>query len=85
MAVWCDSAHTGACARGLPMRSGARQRHRIVPAHGTFVINKQTPNKQIWLSSPFSGPKRYAYDAAADQWVRACTAEVSCPASRVAQ
>jgi len=38
-------------------------------AHGTFVINKQTPNKQIWLSSPFSGPKRYAYDAAADQWM----------------
>ncbi|RUS78194.1 hypothetical protein EGW08_014053 [Elysia chlorotica] len=28
---------------------------------GTFVINKQTPNKQIWLSSPLSGPKRYDY------------------------
>lgn len=27
--------------------------------HGTYVINKQSPNKQIWLSSPFSGPKRY--------------------------
>ncbi|XP_017944800.1 frataxin, mitochondrial isoform X3 [Xenopus tropicalis] len=26
---------------------------------GTYVINKQTPNKQIWLSSPTSGPKRY--------------------------
>lgn len=25
---------------------------------GTYVINKQTPNKQIWLSSPISGPKR---------------------------
>nr|XP_056706374.1 frataxin, mitochondrial-like [Euleptes europaea] len=24
---------------------------------GTYVINKQTPNKQIWLSSPTSGPK----------------------------
>lgn len=23
-------------------------------AHGTYVINKQPPNKQIWLSSPFS-------------------------------
>jgi frataxin len=23
------------------------------------VINKQAPNKQIWLSSPISGPKRY--------------------------
>ncbi|XP_026870196.2 frataxin, mitochondrial [Electrophorus electricus] len=27
--------------------------------HGTYVINKQTPNRQIWLSSPISGPKRY--------------------------
>jgi len=23
------------------------------------VVNKQPPNKQIWLSSPVSGPKRY--------------------------
>lgn len=28
---------------------------------GTFVINKQPPNKQIWLSSPVSGPKRFDY------------------------
>jgi frataxin len=27
--------------------------------HGDYVINKQPPNKQIWLSSPLSGPKRY--------------------------
>jgi len=26
---------------------------------GTYVVNKQTPNKQIWLSSPVSGPARY--------------------------
>ncbi|KAI0555742.1 mitochondrial chaperone Frataxin [Xylaria curta] len=26
---------------------------------GIYVINKQPPNKQIWLSSPTSGPKRY--------------------------
>lgn len=25
------------------------------------MINKQPPNKQIWLSSPTSGPKRYDY------------------------
>ncbi|CAF9936615.1 Mitochondrial chaperone Frataxin [Imshaugia aleurites] len=29
------------------------------PPHGTYVLNKQPPNKQIWLSSPVSGPKRY--------------------------
>ncbi|XP_015765218.1 PREDICTED: frataxin, mitochondrial-like [Acropora digitifera] len=28
---------------------------------GTYVINKQSPNKQIWLSSPTSGPKRYNF------------------------
>lgn len=26
---------------------------------GTYVLNKQTPNLQIWLSSPVSGPKRF--------------------------
>lgn len=31
------------------------------PNLGTYVINKQPPNKQIWLSSPKSGPKRYDY------------------------
>jgi frataxin len=25
----------------------------------TYVLNKQPPNKQIWLSSPVSGPKRF--------------------------
>ncbi|XP_060738175.1 frataxin, mitochondrial isoform X1 [Tachysurus vachellii] len=35
--------------------------------HGTYVINKQTPNKQLWLSSPISGPKRY--DWTGEHWV----------------
>ncbi|CAI5759120.1 unnamed protein product [Candida verbasci] len=29
------------------------------PPNGVYVINKQPPNKQIWLSSPVSGPKRF--------------------------
>lgn len=33
----------------------------VFPPIGTYVINKQPPNKQIWLSSPISGPKRYDY------------------------
>ncbi|KAJ0067718.1 hypothetical protein NL108_010020 [Boleophthalmus pectinirostris] len=37
--------------------------------HGTYVINKQTPNRQIWLSSPSSGPKRY--DWTGQRWVYA--------------
>ncbi|KAH7357245.1 hypothetical protein BKA65DRAFT_592722 [Rhexocercosporidium sp. MPI-PUGE-AT-0058] len=31
------------------------------PPNGTYVLNKQPPNKQIWLSSPLTGPKRYDY------------------------
>lgn len=31
------------------------------PDIGTYVINKQPPNRQVWLSSPISGPKRYDY------------------------
>lgn len=33
----------------------------------TYVINKQTPNRQIWLSSPMSGPKRF--DLISDRWI----------------
>ncbi|KAJ8958246.1 hypothetical protein NQ318_017389 [Aromia moschata] len=36
--------------------------------YGTYVINRQTPNKQIWLSSPVSGPKRYDYVASGGHW-----------------
>jgi len=36
--------------------------------HGTWVINKQTPNRQLWWSSPISGPRRYelTYDEEKD-------------------
>ncbi|KAF3932597.1 hypothetical protein ABW20_dc0108676 [Dactylellina cionopaga] len=37
--------------------------------HGTYVINKQPPNKQIWLSSPTSGPKRYDWIEEKKEWV----------------
>lgn len=33
----------------------------IVDSDTTFVINKQTPNRQLWLSSPLSGPMRFDY------------------------
>ena len=49
---------------------------------GTYVINKQPPTQQIWLSSPTryahalwrytrltsSGPKRFDYDKEKDVW-----------------
>jgi frataxin len=31
------------------------------PGKGTWVLNKQTPNRQIWWSSPLSGPKRFEF------------------------
>jgi len=37
--------------------------------HGIYVINRQSPNKQIWLSSPISGPKRYDFVPSRNGWV----------------
>ncbi|KAI8007321.1 hypothetical protein LOK49_LG07G02353 [Camellia lanceoleosa] len=36
---------------------------------GTYVLNKQTPNRQIWLSSPVSGSSRFDWDQDARTWV----------------
>jgi frataxin len=32
-----------------------------LPPHGHYVVNKQPPNQQIWISSPISGPSRFGY------------------------
>ena len=54
-----------------------------LPPHGTYVINKQTPNQQIWWSSPISGPRRYEYDEKMERWVnsRVIDEEATCSAS----
>lgn len=39
----------------------------VVDTNNTYVINKQTPNRQIWLSSPLSGPKRF--DLVSGCWI----------------
>ncbi|MCL7046333.1 hypothetical protein MKW94_011452 [Papaver nudicaule] len=36
---------------------------------GTYVMNKQTPNRQIWMSSPVSGPSRFDWDKSSEAWV----------------
>ncbi|KAI9230515.1 MAG: hypothetical protein DHS80DRAFT_21312 [Piptocephalis tieghemiana] len=36
--------------------------------NGVYVLNKQPPNRQIWLSSPLSGPKRYDFDEEHRRW-----------------
>ena len=35
---------------------------------GTFVLNKQTPNRQVWLSSPVPGPQRYNFCLRSAMW-----------------
>ena len=35
---------------------------------GTFVLNKQTPNRQVWLSSPVTGPQRYNFCLRSAMW-----------------
>lgn len=35
---------------------------------GTWIVNKHAPTRQIWLSSPRSGARHYAFDAASGQW-----------------
>lgn len=39
----------------------------VLPPNGTYVLNKQTPNRQIWWSSPKTGPRRYEYEGG--EWV----------------
>ena len=34
----------------------------------TYVLNIQKPTRQLWLSSPFSGPKRFEYDIKMSKW-----------------
>ncbi|OIW03265.1 hypothetical protein TanjilG_20569 [Lupinus angustifolius] len=36
---------------------------------GTYVLNKQTPNRQLWLSSPVSGPSRFDWDQDSKAWI----------------
>ena len=35
---------------------------------GVWLVNKHAPTQQIWLSSPQSGARHYAFDRASGQW-----------------
>ncbi len=35
---------------------------------GTWIINKHAPTRQIWVSSPRSGARHFAFDAGSGQW-----------------
>ena len=36
---------------------------------GTWLVNKHAPTRQIWLSSPRSGARHYAFDAGSGRWM----------------
>ena len=38
-------------------------------ARGTYVLNKQAPTAQIWVSSPVSGPARFNWRAEKGAWI----------------
>ena len=40
----------------------------LLGSEGTYVLNTQTPNRQIWMSSPVSGPWRYAWNPTNKKW-----------------
>jgi len=42
---------------------------------GTWVINKQTPTRQIWWSSPLSGGKKFDWHASTREWIEGPTRE----------
>ncbi|WIM14222.1 iron donor protein CyaY [Enhydrobacter sp.] len=35
---------------------------------GTWIVNKHAPTRQIWLSSPRSGARHYAFDPGSGLW-----------------
>jgi frataxin len=35
---------------------------------GTWLVNKHAPTRQIWLSSPKSGARHYAFDKVSGLW-----------------
>jgi len=43
---------------------------RLPGGAGTYVLNKQAPTRQLWWSSPASGPRRYGWHARRRAWVQ---------------
>jgi frataxin len=54
------SAHIDAELQGSVLTVEARG--------GTWLLNKHAPTRQIWLSSPRSGARHYAFDEGTGQW-----------------
>lgn len=40
-----------------------------IVGHGTWVINKHSHTRQVWMSSPKSGPNKYNYHEGVGKWL----------------
>ena len=41
---------------------------RVEGEAGTWIVNKHAPTRQIWLSSPKSGARHYAFEPGSGLW-----------------
>lgn len=47
-----------------------------LPSGGQYIVSKNAPVRQIWLSSPASGAWHFAWDEASSRWVSTRGSEV---------
>lgn len=64
-----DGGNAATVATAAPDITYASGVLTIALSQGTWVLNKQTPNRQIWWSSPISGPRRYEYEDESGKWI----------------
>ncbi len=61
----------GALEEGLSDHAEAELRGGVLTVEGeggTWIVNKHAPTQQIWLSSPKSGARHYAFDPGSGLW-----------------
>jgi len=52
----------------LEIEQSSGMLHIELPSGKQFVINRQTPTRQIWVSSPLSGGLRFDYHEQEQHW-----------------
>lgn len=63
-----DGSSGGGVGGGAAGGSPDNDARPAVPTGGVYVLNLQTPNRQIWVSSPVSGPARYGWAVDGGGW-----------------
>ncbi|TAJ35528.1 MAG: iron donor protein CyaY [Reyranella sp.] len=60
-----------ALEEGIGSRTDAELQGGVLTVEGDggiWLVNKHAPTRQIWLSSPRSGARHYAFDSGTGQW-----------------